>query len=114
MMGHTIKGSDSSYTPKDPEWYRDLYKEKAMPFLRLEAETPTETEKTIEKLKEQMSNKDQQLQELEQKIMKFEPLFELLSNTDILERVLKDLDQGRYVKVESERSTTMQIPQKST
>jgi hypothetical protein len=67
MMGHTTRGSDSSYTPKDPEWYRDLYKEKAMPFLRLETNTPTETEKTIEKLKEQISNKDQKLQELEQK-----------------------------------------------
>jgi integrase len=110
MMGHTTRGSDSSYTPKDPEFYRELYKEKAMPFLRLETNTPTETEKTIEKLKEQISNKDQKLQELEQKIMKFEPLFELLSNTDNLERLLKDLRQGQYAKVENERSITMQIP----
>lgn len=68
-------------------------------------------EKTIEKLKEQISNKDQKLQELEQKMMKFEPLFELLSdNTNNLERLLKDLEQGRYAKVESERSLTLQIP----
>jgi len=112
MMGHTTRGSDSNYTPKDPEFYRDLYKEKAMPFLRLETNTPTETEKTIEKLKEQISNKDQKLQELEQKIMKFEPLFELLSHTHNLERLLKDLEQGRYAKVESEKSLTMQIPQR--
>jgi hypothetical protein len=112
MMGHTTRGSDPSYTPKDPEFYRDLYKEKAMPFLRLEAATPTETERTIEKLKEQISNKDQKLQELEQKIMKFEPLLELLSNTHNLERLLKDLEQGRYAKVESERSITMQIPKR--
>jgi flagellar motor protein MotB len=113
VMGHTTKGSDSSYTPKDPEFYRELYKEKAMPFLRLETNTPTETEKTIEKLKEQISNKDQKLQELEQKIMKFEPLFELLSdNANNLERLLKDLEQGRYAKVESERSLTVQIPKR--
>jgi hypothetical protein len=66
-MGHTAKGSDSGYTPKDPEFYRELYKEKAMPFLRLETNTPTAREKTIEKLREQISNKDQKLQELEQK-----------------------------------------------
>jgi len=45
--------------------------------------------------------------------MKFELLFELLSNIDNLERLLKDLEQGRYAKVESERSITMQIPKKS-
>jgi len=48
VMWHTTKGSNSSYTLKDPEFYRELYKEKAMPFLRLETNTPTETEKTIE------------------------------------------------------------------
>lgn len=113
VMGHATKGSDSSYTPKDPEFYRELYKEKAMPFLRLETNTPTETEKTIEKLKEQISNKNQRLQELERKIMKFEPLFELLSdNTNNLERLLKDLDQGRYAKIESENTLTMQIPKR--
>jgi hypothetical protein len=36
----------------------------------------------------------------------------LLSNTDNLERLLKDLGQGRYAKVESERSITMQIPKR--
>jgi integrase len=113
MMGHTTRGSDSNYTPKDPEFYRDLYKEKAMPFLRLETNTPTETEKTIEKLREQISSKDQKLQELEQKILKFEPLFDLLSdNTANLERLLKDLEQGRYAKVESEKSLMMQIPKR--
>jgi hypothetical protein len=44
--------------------------------------------------------------------MKFEPLFELLSNTHNLERLLKDLEQGRYAKVESERSIAMQIPRR--
>ena len=110
MMGHITGGSDSNYTPTDPEWYRDLYKEKAMPFLRLETNTPTETEKTIETLKDQISKKDQKLLELEQKIMKFEPLFELLSNTPNLELLLKDMKQGRYAAVENESSLAMQIP----
>jgi predicted nucleic acid-binding Zn-ribbon protein len=105
-------GVDLRYSTQDPEFHRKQYAEKAMHFLRLEAATPTETEKTIEKLKEQISNKDQKLQELEQKIMKFEPLFDLLSNTHNLERLLKDLEQGRYAKVESEGSITMQIPKR--
>jgi len=48
-MGHTGPGVDEAYRPKDPEFYRQIYAEKAMPFLRLETSTPTETEKTIEK-----------------------------------------------------------------
>jgi integrase len=111
-MGHTGPGVDASYRPKDHEFYRKIYAEKAMPFLRLETNTPTETEKTIETLKEQITKKDQKLLELEQKIMKFEPLFELLSNTPNLELLLKDMKQGRYAAVESESSLTMQIPKR--
>jgi hypothetical protein len=48
-MGHTGPGVDEAYRPKDPEFYRKIYAEKAMPFLRLETSTPSETEKTIEK-----------------------------------------------------------------
>jgi hypothetical protein len=109
-MGHTGPGVDASYRPKDHEFYRKIYAEKAMPFLRLETNTPTEIEKTIETLKDQISKKDQKLLELEQKIMKFEPLFELLSNTPNLELLLKDMKQGRYAAVESESSFIMQLP----
>jgi len=52
-MGHKVKaGVDDHYRPKDPEFHRQLYKEKAMPFLRLEKHTPTETEKTIAEFEE--------------------------------------------------------------
>ena len=47
-MGHTGPGVDSAYRPKDPEFYRKIYAEKAAPFLRLETSTPNETEKAIE------------------------------------------------------------------
>ncbi len=53
LMGHIVRGSDANYKPQDPEFYRDLYAEKAMPFLRLEAATPTETTEIIETLKKQ-------------------------------------------------------------
>jgi len=54
-MGHTGPGVDASYRPQDPEFYRKIYAEKAMPFLRLETATPTETEKTIEELRQQLA-----------------------------------------------------------
>ena len=53
MMGHTVKGVDGNYRPQDPGYYRELYAEKAMPFLRLEAPTPTETTEIIKMLKRQ-------------------------------------------------------------
>lgn len=53
LMGHIVRGSDANYKPQDPEFYRQLYAEKAMPFLRLEAPTPTETNELIETLKRQ-------------------------------------------------------------
>ena len=43
--------------PKTLNFPRDLYAEKAMPFLRLESSTPTETEKTISELKNQIEKK---------------------------------------------------------
>lgn len=50
-MGHTGPGVDENYRPKDPEFYRAIYIEKAAPCLRLETATPNETEKTIEELR---------------------------------------------------------------
>jgi len=47
-MGHTVsQGQEEHYRPKDPEFHRQLYAEKAMPFLRLETATPTEMDKII-------------------------------------------------------------------
>ena len=54
-MGHIVKeGQDEHYRPRDVEFHRQLYAEKAMPFLRLETATPTETEKTIMELRKQL------------------------------------------------------------
>ncbi|MCW4018469.1 MAG: site-specific integrase [Candidatus Bathyarchaeota archaeon] len=53
MMGHIVKGVDGNYRPQDPEFYRVLYAEKAMPFLRLEEPTPTETTEIMEALRRQ-------------------------------------------------------------
>lgn len=60
-MGHTGPGVDEAYRPKDLEFYRKIYAEKAMPFLRLETNTPTETEKTIEKQAQEIKELREQL-----------------------------------------------------
>jgi hypothetical protein len=66
LMGHTIKGSSMNYKPEDPEFYRQLYSEKAMPFLRLETLNPLETEKAIVELKQES---EKQIRELKQQLM---------------------------------------------
>jgi len=52
-MGHKVKaGVDDHYRPRDVEFHRKLYKEKAMPFLRIETHTPTETDKKMTELED--------------------------------------------------------------
>jgi site-specific recombinase XerD len=91
MMGHTTRGSDSSYTPKDPEWYRDLYTEKAMPFLRLESATPTETEKTIAELKKQLEGRDKELEEMKRMMVELQPLVDFMNRHPTEEEMKREL-----------------------
>lgn len=65
-MGHTGPGVDSSYRPRDPEFYRQIYAEKAAPFLRLETSTPSETEKAIETQAAQITELKAQLETIEE------------------------------------------------
>lgn len=54
-MGHIVNaGVEESYRPQDPEFHRKLYAEKAMPFLRIEKDTPLETDKIIAKQAEEI------------------------------------------------------------
>jgi len=64
-MGHTGPGVDASYRPKDPEFYRAIYAEKAMPFLRLESATPSETEKQITQLAAKNAASEERIARLE-------------------------------------------------
>lgn len=53
-MGHVL-GVDEHYFPKDDfEHHRQIYIEKAMPYLRIETHTPTEQQKEIESLKQEL------------------------------------------------------------
>jgi len=68
-MGHTGPGVDSAYRPKDEEFYRKIYAEKSMPFLRLESATPLEHEVRLKKQDEEIEklrrDRDSQTERLE-------------------------------------------------
>ena len=92
LMGHTVRGSDANYKPQDPEFYRKLYEEKAMPFLRLETATPTETEKTIVELKKLLEERDKEIQSMKETMTKIQPLVDFVNSFDTPEHLKKSLD----------------------
>ena len=72
----TLKRKHASYPVR---WIGHLmYKEKAMPFLRLETNTPMESEKQIQELRQQLQDKTERLKTLETKIGRLEPLMDLI------------------------------------
>lgn len=92
-MGHVVKaGQDEHYRPTDVEYHRKLYAEKAMPFLRLETATPTETEKTIEELRAQLKARDKEINALEGKMAKLQPLIDLVNSYEKPENLKRTLD----------------------
>lgn len=79
-MGHTVSaGQDDHYRPTDVEFHRKVYAEKAMPFLRLESATPTETEKTITELKNRLEQRDKEIEEMKTMIMKLQPIVDFMN-----------------------------------
>jgi len=92
-MGHIVNaGQDEHYRPTDVEFHRKRYAEKAMPFLRLETATPTETEKTIEELREQLKERDKEINALEGKMTKLQPLVDLVNSYEKPEDFRRTLD----------------------
>jgi len=79
-MGHTVNaGQDEHYRPRDVEFHRKLYFEKAMPHLRLETATPTETDMAIitleqenKELKDQIENLETTMQKIYKKVFRDE------------------------------------------
>ena len=79
-MGHVVKaGQEEHYRPTDMEFHRELYAEKAMPFLRLETATPTETEEIIEELREQLKERDKEINALKESVAKIQPVIEFVN-----------------------------------
>ena len=83
-MGHlNACGVDLHYFSKDVEHHRQVYKEKAMSFLRLQSQTPSETERTIafqQKAIEKLKAENAELK------LQVEKLSELPKRMETLER----------------------------
>jgi hypothetical protein len=73
-MGHSVTaGQDDHYRPRDVEYHRELYSKFAMPHLRIETATPTETDKAISVLEQEnkeLKNKINDLENMMEKIIK--------------------------------------------
>lgn len=65
-MGHTSAlGVDLHYFSRDVEFHRKVFIEKALPFLRIETHTPSETEKQIEELRKENAELRSRLENIE-------------------------------------------------
>lgn len=107
-MGHKtnykaphIPASDVHYfSREDVEFQRQLYKEKAMPYLRLETATPSETEQTIMELRNQIVDRDKIIAELRSKVQNVEDGGqELFLRVKELEQRLKVLDDPELIEL---------------
>jgi integrase len=68
-MGHTSSlGVDLHYFSKDAEHHRKIYQDKAMPHLRLETATASESQTAINELTQRLTQKDIEIKELKEKI----------------------------------------------
>lgn len=78
-MGHTSSlGVDLHYFSRDVELHRKQYAEKAMPFLRLETATPSESEKQIEELRKENAMLKDKFENIEKLLQRALPLIEQL------------------------------------
>lgn len=102
-MGHIVRtGQEEHYRPTDVEFHRKKYAEEAMPFLRLETTTPTETEKTITELKRQLKARDKEIDAMKETIAKIQPVIEFV-NTFTHPREVKEMLE--FVRSDYERSS---------
>jgi integrase len=92
-MGHTSSlGVDLHYFSRDVEHHRNQYAEKAMPHLRLETPTPSESEKQIEELRVQVSRDALRIGELETTLKDVEKL--LQRARPVIEQLMKARKEG--------------------
>ena len=92
-MGRIVKtGQEEHYRPTDVEFHRELYAEMAMPFLRLETATPTETEKAIGELERRLKERDQEIKGMRETMAKMQPLVEFVNSFNAPEELKRILD----------------------
>lgn len=103
-MGHRadykaphIPASDAHYVSReDIEFQRQLYKEKAMPYLRLETATPSETEQTIMELRTENQMLRSQMTKVREELGAAKRGMELLSDGEVLEALHKVRKDSKY------------------
>jgi integrase len=69
LMGHS-QGVRDHYLAQDPEHYRKLYAEKAMPFLRFETATPSEFEKAITERDQEIATLKDEMKTLKELVIR--------------------------------------------
>ena len=97
-MGHKtnykaphIPSSDEHYfSREDVEFQRQLYAEKAMPFLRLETATPSETEKTIMELRRKVAELNEKLEKRDPLLRDIEVLSQLPGGREFFSSIVED------------------------
>lgn len=105
---------DNNNTPKDDEFYRKLYEEKAMPFLEIEPPTPIEIrqlkkqhQKGIQKLETKNKELTERLTKIEESMMPVTRLYHRLLGT-VSENVLSELKSHIPTKNEEDREQRIQ------
>ncbi len=82
--------------------FTENYAGKAMPFLRLETATPTETEKTIAELKKRLNERDKEIEELKRMMVKLQPLVDFMNRNPPVEQMKKELGLDEEDDLEAE------------
>jgi len=91
-MGHTSAlGVDLHYFSKDVEHHREIYREKALPYLRIEGATPYEKESNFRQLEQKIEELEKKNLELKQRLNGFtlssDQVQELLRRIEKLEKL---------------------------
>lgn len=93
---HIPQSDEHYFSRKDVEFHRQLYVEKAMPHLRLETKTPTETEQEIIDLRKQLEARDKELRAIHSELARFRRDHELLNE---IAGELRDPEKMRRFKL---------------
>jgi site-specific recombinase XerD len=112
LMGHAgtmeaIYTVNKNLPQSQIEDIRQQFKEKVEP--KLDSIT-VKARNEIELLQNKITERDQQIKEINQKLTKFQPILDLLEGYPSLKETLKDIEDGRAVKIETEKTTLYQIP----
>jgi len=91
LMGHTIVGSNKNYAPKNDEYYRKRYEEKALPDLKIESPIPKEIDELQKQHKQEIETIKNQYQNENE---------ELKTKLKTMEKQIETFDQNLATKIE--------------